>query len=309
MLDVCLLGTGGMMPLPYRRLTALMMRLNGKDLLIDCGEGTQVGIRAKGWSFHDIEVICLTHFHADHVSGLPGLLLSIGNSERTEPVTIIGPKGLERLVRALRTIAPELPFEIKLIEINGNSFTASIAGYRIEAYRVDHNVLCYGYSVYVDRQGKFDPEKAAANEVPMKLWSRLQKGAEIDFEGRHFTQDMILGPERKGLKVTYCTDSRPVKVIAEAAKGADLFICEGMYGEPGSEERAKEHKHMCYAEAARLAAQAQPSQLWLTHYSPSVAKPEEYIDEARKIFPNTHAARDLRSITLNFEDEGEEEVT
>jgi len=303
MLDVCLLGTGGMMPLPYRRLTSLMLRLNGKDLLIDCGEGTQVGIRAKGWSFHDIEVICLTHYHADHVSGLPGLLLSIGNSERTEPLTIIGPKGLERVVRAMRTIAPELPFEIKLIEINGNTFTTKIAGYRIEAYRVDHNVLCYGYSVYVDRQGRFDPDKAAANDVPMRLWSRLQKGAEIDFEGRHFTQDMILGPERKGLKVTYCTDSRPVKAISEAADGADLFICEGMYGEPGSEERAKEHKHMCYAEAAKLAAAAQPKELWLTHYSPAFVKPEEYIGEVRKVFPNAHAARDLRSVTLKFEDE------
>ncbi|MCR5684757.1 MAG: ribonuclease Z [Lachnospiraceae bacterium] len=303
MLDVCLLGTGGMMPLPYRRLTSLMLRLNGKDLLIDCGEGTQVGIRAKGWSFHDIGVICFTHYHADHVSGLPGLLLSIGNSERTEPITIIGPKGLERVVRALRTIAPELPFDIELVEIEGSNFTFNTAGYRIEAYRVDHNVLCYGYSVYVDRQGKFDPGKAAANDVPMRLWSRLQKGAEIDFEGRHFTQDMILGPARKGLKVTYCTDSRPVRAISEAAAGADLFICEGMYGEPGSEDRAREHKHMCYAEAARLAAAAQPKELWLTHYSPSLAKPEEFIGEVKNIFPNAYAAKDLRSMTLRFEDE------
>ena len=303
MLDVCLLGTGGMMPLPYRRLTALMLRLNGKGILIDCGEGTQVGIRAKGWSFHDIDVICITHFHADHVSGLPGLLLSIGNSERTEPVTIIGPKGLERVVRALRTIAPELPFDIELLEREGNTQTFEIAGCRIETFRVDHNVICYGYNVMIDRKGKFDPEKAAANNVPMKLWSRLQKGAEIDLDGVHYTSDMILGPERKGLKVTYCTDSRPVKVISEAAKDADLFICEGMYGEPGSEERAKEHKHMCYAEAARLAAAAQPKEMWLTHYSPATAKPEEFVDVARAIFPNTIAAKDLRSVSLQFEDE------
>ena len=303
MLDVCLLGTGGMMPLPYRRLTALMLRLNGKGILIDCGEGTQVGIRAKGWSFHDIDVICLTHFHADHVSGLPGLLLSIGNSERTEPVTIIGPKGLERVVRALRTIAPELPFDIELQEIEGASQEFEMAGCRIAAFKVDHNVLCYGYNVFVDRKGKFDPEKAAANNVPMKLWSRLQKGAQIDLDGIRYTSDMILGPERKGLKVTYCTDSRPVKVISEAAKDADLFICEGMYGEPGSEERAKEHKHMCYAEAAKLAAVAKPKEMWLTHYSPATAKPEEFIDVARQIFPNTYAAKDLRSVTLQFEDD------
>ena len=120
MLDVCLLGTGGMMPLPRRKLTSLMLRLNGHGLLIDCGEGTQVAIREQGWSFHDIDIICLTHFHADHVSGLPGLLLSIGNAERTEPVTIIGPKGLERTVDALRVIAPELPFKIECIEIEGS---------------------------------------------------------------------------------------------------------------------------------------------------------------------------------------------
>ena len=113
MLDVCLLGTGGMMPLPRRWLTALMTRYNGSSLLIDCGEGTQVAIKEKGWSFHPIDVICFTHYHADHISGLPGLLLTMGNAERTKPVLMIGPRGLERVVNALRTIAPELPFPIE----------------------------------------------------------------------------------------------------------------------------------------------------------------------------------------------------
>ena len=117
MLDVCLLGTSGMMPLPGRWLTALMTRLNGSSLLIDCGEGTQIAIKEKGWSFHSIDVICFTHYHGDHISGLPGLLLSMGNAERTEPVTVIGPKGLERVVNALRVIAPELPFEIRFVEL------------------------------------------------------------------------------------------------------------------------------------------------------------------------------------------------
>lgn len=303
MLDVCLLGTGGMMPLPNRRLTALMLRLNGRGLLIDCGEGTQVAIRAKGWSFHDIDVICFTHFHADHISGLPGLLLSIGNAERTEPVTLIGPKGLTRVAEALRTIAPELPFELNYIELEGTNQTIRQYEFRIESFKCNHNVVCYGYSIYVDRQGKFDPDKAAANEVPMKLWNKLQKGAEIDFEGRHFTPDMILGPERKGLKLTYCTDSRPIAAIAEAASGADIFICEGMYGEPGSEGRAKEHKHMNFAEAAKLADKAQPGELWLTHYSPALVKPEQFADYVNEIFPRTFVSRDLRSTTLKFDDE------
>lgn len=303
MLDVCLLGTGGMMPLPRRKLTSLMLRLNGHGLLIDCGEGTQVAIREQGWSFHDIDIICLTHFHADHVSGLPGLLLSIGNAERTEPVTIIGPKGLERTVDALRVIAPELPFKIECIEIEGSVWELTLFDFRIGAYKCNHNVLCYGYTIDVDRQGKFDPQKAKDNDVPMCLWSRLQKGAELDYEGRHFTQDMILGPARKGIKVAYFTDTRPVEAIVTAAENADLFICEGMYGEPGSEAKAREHKHMNFAEAAKLAAKAQPRELWLTHYSPSLIRPEEFIGAVREIFPNAYAAKDLKSTVIDFSEE------
>ncbi len=303
MLDVCLLGTGGMMPLPRRRLTSLMLRLNGKGLLIDCGEGTQVAIREQGWSFHDIDVICFTHYHADHISGLPGLLLSIGNAERTEPVRLIGPKGLIRTVEALRTIAPELPFPLEYTEIKEAAEEFSFCGYRIGCFKCNHNVLCYGYEINVDRQGRFDPAKAEANAVPMKLWSRLQKGAEIDFEGRHFTQDMILGPARKGIKLVYCTDTRPVEAIVNAAHEADLFICEGMYGEPGSEEKAREHKHMTFYEAARIAAKAQVGELWLTHYSPSLVWPEEYISAVREIFPNAYAAKDLRNTVIDFTEE------
>ena len=144
MLDVCLLGTGGMMPLPGRWLTALMTRFNGSSLLIDCGEGTQIAIREKGWSFHSIDIICFTHYHGDHISGLPGLLLSMGNAERTSPVVLIGPKGLERVVSALRVIAPELPFELKFIEIGGPKEVCVINGYEITAFRVNHNVPCDG---------------------------------------------------------------------------------------------------------------------------------------------------------------------
>lgn len=303
MLDVCLLGTGGMMPLPGRRLTALMTRLNGKGLLIDCGEGTQVAVRAQGWSFHDIDVICFTHFHADHISGLPGLLLSIGNAERTEPVTLIGPKGLTKVVTALRTIAPELPFELLFVELEEKVQTVEIAGYRIEAFKCNHNVVCYGYVINVDRAGRFDPKKAEENAVPMRIWSKLQKGAEVELDGKTYTQDMILGPSRKGLKVTYCTDTRPTELISQMAQGSDLFVCEGMYGEPGTEQKAKEHKHMNFTEAAKLAAAAKPKEMWLTHYSPSLIHPEEYLEHVRSIFPDTYTVKDRRSVTLVFEEE------
>jgi ribonuclease Z len=301
MLDVCLLGTSGMMPLPGRWLTSLITRLNGSSLLIDCGEGTQIAIKEKGWSFHPIDTICFTHFHGDHISGLPGLLLSMGNADHTEPVTIIGPKGLEKVVNSLRIIAPELPFEIKFIELSGAEERIEVNGYIIEAFRVNHNVTCYGYSILVPRAGRFYPEKAEENQVPRQIWSKLQKGLEIEFEGKQYTPDMVLGPERKGIKLTYCTDSRPIPAIAEHAKHADLFICEGMYGEKGKETKALEHKHMTFGEAAGLAKEAEVSQLWLTHYSPSLVNPEEFIKETRQIFKNTKAGKDKKSITLEFD--------
>lgn len=302
MLEICLLGTGGMMPLPHRWLTAMMARYNGSSILIDCGEGTQVALKQKGWSPKPIDVMCFTHFHADHISGLPGMLLTMGNAERTEPLTIIGPKGIAQVVEALRTIARELPFEIKYMEITEKNQTFEMDGYRIRAFRVNHNIICYGYTIEIDRAGKFDPAKAQANNIEMKYWSRLQKGEVIETENGTLTPDMILGPERKGLKVTYCTDTRPCENIVTHAAGSDLFICEGMYGEPDKLEKAKEHKHMTFYEAAQMAKAAEVQEMWLTHYSPSLPKPAEYIEEVRKIFPATVAAKDGRSVDLLFED-------
>ena len=301
MLEVCLLGTGGMMPLPNRWLTALMTRLNGSSLLIDCGEGTQVAIREKGWSFHDIDVICFTHYHGDHISGLPGLLLSMGNAERKEPVTLIGPKGLERVVGALRTIAPELPFALEFHELTEAEETIFTHGYEIEAYKVNHNVLCYGYSVVVRRGGRFFPEKAAENNVPQKYWNRLQKGETIEEDGICYTPDMVIGPPRKGIRLAYSTDTRPTKSMVAHAMDADLFICEGMYGEDDKLNKALEHKHMTFYEAAKLAKEANVKELWLTHYSPSLIRPEEFIPKTRKIFLATYAAKDGRSVVLEFD--------
>ena len=156
MLDVCLLGCGGMMPLPYRYLTSLLIRYNGSSILVDCGEGTQVALKKRGWSPKPIDYMLFTHYHADHISGLPGMLLTMGNAERTEPLTMIGPKGLERVVTALRAIAPELPFEIRFIELSGqeNRFEfPNLPDLHIDAFRVNHNVICYGYSFSLDRKG------------------------------------------------------------------------------------------------------------------------------------------------------------
>ncbi len=303
MWEVCLLGTSGMMPLPGRFLTSAMTRYNGSGLLIDCGEGTQVALRKRGFSCHDIDTILITHTHGDHVSGLPGLLLSMGNAERTDPVRIIGPKGTEAVVRSLCVIAPDLPFEVNFTELSEAREEFSLGEISVTAFRVSHNIICYGYALSVRRQGRFLPEKAAANKVPMAVWSRVQKGATVEYEGVTYTPDMILGPERKGLKITYCTDSRPTPSIVDAAAGSDLFICEGMYAEPGMEKKAKDHRHMTFYEAATMAKEAGVQEMWLTHYSPSLVRPETYADAVREIFPNTVVSRDGQFVDLMFTEE------
>ena len=303
MLDICLLGTGGMMPLPHRWLTSLMARYNGTSILIDCGEGTQIAMKEKGWSPKPIDIICFTHYHADHISGLPGMLLTMGNAERTEPLMLIGPKGLTKVVNSLRVIAPELPFEIRCMELTEAEQSISFDGFCIQAYRVNHNVLCYGYSIVVERIGKFDVAQAEKLNIPRNYWNRLQKGEIIETENGTFTPEQVLGAPRKGLKVAYCTDTRPTESIVHNAAGADLFICEGMYGEPEKQQKAREYKHMTFYEAAELARKADVKELWLTHYSPSLLRPEEYMRDVRKIFPNAIAAKDGRSVDLLFEED------
>ena len=303
MLDVSLLGTGGMMPLPYRWLTSLMLRYNGKSILIDCGEGTQIALREKGWSPNPIDIICFTHYHADHISGLPGMLLTMGNAERKEPLLLIGPRGLTKVVSALRTIAPELPFEIRYHELTEPAEDISLSGYQIHAFRVNHNVPCYGYSLSIPRKGKFDVARANGQQIPKRLWNRLQHGHTIEEDGRVYTPDMVLGPPRKGIKVTYCTDSRPTEGIVKAAQGSDLFICEGMYAEKEKQEKARQYKHMTFYEAAKLAKDAAVKELWLTHFSPSLVGAESYMPQVRQIFGASSLGFDGRAVELDFEEE------
>lgn len=231
---------------------------------------------------------------------MPGLLLTIGNAERTEPLLMVGPKRLEKVVNSLRVIAPELPFEIRFQELSEAEESFMWEDLRVDAFRVNHNVTCYGYSLSLPRTGKFSVDRARENEIPMKYWNGLQKGNTYEEDGHIYTPDMVLGPDRKGLKLTYCTDTRPTPLIEKYAAGSDLFICEGMYGEKEKEIKAIEHKHMMMQEAAAIAAKADVGEMWLTHYSPSMAKPAVFMDEIREIFPRTIAAKDRTTTTLKF---------
>lgn len=305
MFDVCLLGTGGMLPLPGRWLTSCIMRYKGTSLLIDCGEGTQITLRELGWSFKGIDYILFTHFHGDHISGLPGLLLTIGNCDRTEPVTLIGPRNLRKIVEGLLLIAPELPFPIQYRELSREDFGKEmvLGDMAVTPFAADHGVPCVGYGVEVKRLPKFDPEKARQQSIPLPYWHRLQNGETIAEGDRIYEPSMVLGEPRKGLKVAYCTDSRPKSSIIQGAAGADLFICEGMYGEPDKQEKAKDHKHMSYQEAARMAKEAGVKELWLTHFSPAMPNPREYLKEATNIFPHTKIGKDRKIREFKFEDE------
>lgn len=299
MLDVCLLGTGGMMPLPNRWLTALLIRYKGRKYLIDCGEGTQITLKMLGWGFKTIDAICFTHYHGDHVTGLAGLLLTIGNSGRTEPLTLIGPRGLQKVVRGLTIIAPELPFELKYVELSEEK-TIYEKELSIKAVPVEHTISCFAYVIELERRPKFNPEKAVELEIPIRFWNKLQSGETIRWNDNAYTPDMVLGDKRKGIKVAYCTDSRPTIGLTHSINKANLFVCEGMYGDEEDKAQAQKNKHMTFAEAAYLAKDAEVEELWLTHFSPALSEPDEYLSVATNIFSNTKIGKDRMVKNLSF---------
>ncbi|WP_425447291.1 ribonuclease Z [Dethiothermospora halolimnae] len=301
MLDICLLGTGGMMPLPTRYLTAMVARYKGRKLLIDCGEGTQVAMKELGWGYKTIDTICFTHYHGDHVTGLPGLLLTIGNSGREEPITIIGPQGLEEIIKGLLVIAPELPFELNLIELsNEESSTIQCGEIELHTLPVEHNVPCLAYNMEIKRNPKFNVKKAKKYQVPKKFWTELQMGNTVKENGKLYEPYMVQGKRRKGLKVSYCTDCRPNIKIPKFVQNSDLLICEGMYGEDEYFEQANKYKHMIYKEAAEIAKKGKVTELWLTHFSPAMSEPEKHIEYANRIFLNSIVGEDLMVKELRF---------
>ena len=302
MLDVCLLGCGGMLPLPKRFLTSLLIRYQGKGILIDCGESTQVALHLSGRSVKQIDHMLITHFHGDHVLGLPGLWMTMGNNGRIEPVHIWGNPGLKQIIDGLMVVCPQLPFEVICHDVTESDYQFAVNGLQVQAVPVEHRVPCLAYSITLPRVGKFDAARAKANHIPLQYWGALQKGEIIvDGDSTYYPSD-VLGEARRGLKITYATDCRPSAEIIALAQDSDLFVAEGLYGDGDKQQSAAEKGHMVYQEAAQMAKAANAGELWLTHYSPAMTEPEEYLHAAQEIFPNTKCGTNLLTAELRFQE-------
>ena len=301
MIDLCTLGTGGSMPMPDRALSSLYVRVNGRLLLVDCGEGTQTGVRKCGWGFSHVDAILITHFHADHCGGLPGFLLSIAKTPRTDPVHIYGPAGLKQVVEGLCVVCPPMPYPVILHELKGGD-TFEAIGLQVTCFPLHHSVPCLGYRFELRRAAAFDPEKARTLNVPLPLWRLLQQGETVAFDGRHIEPSQVTGEAREGLSFLLSTDTRPVPALIEQGRGTDLMILEGMYGGEEKRPQALKNRHMLFAEAADIARQAGTASLILTHFSPSIDEPEACLPAARAVFPETTCAYDGMCVTLRYHD-------
>ena len=307
MIDITLLGTSALIPLPDRALTALQLVCGGHSILFDCGEGTQSAARKAGVSLIRTDIIALTHFHGDHIFGLMGLLQTMNSMGRAEPLYLVGPKGLEKELAPVLALVGWTAYEIRLMELpeEGLVLEQLIRGWpdgaRLEAFATDHRVTSQGYVFTLPRAGKFMPEKAKALGIPTNQWRFLQKGEAVQVDGVTFGPEQVMGPPRKGLKVVFSGDTAACETLVRSAAGADLLICEATYGENEQAQLAVEHGHMNFAQAAQVAAKAEARELWLAHYSQMIEDPEAYLENAAAFFPATRCGFDGKRCTLQFE--------
>ncbi|MBN1799188.1 MAG: ribonuclease Z [Spirochaetales bacterium] len=302
--EVFILGTGGMMPLPHRALTSVLARRAGELFLFDCGEGTQVSLKKLNLRWKKITAILVSHTHADHVTGIPGMLMLTSQVDRSEPLYIIGPPKIKEYVEASMAILDMyINYEIIVKEVTKAGVVFKGDGYRINSFVLKHSKFCMGYSIEEDlRPGVFYPEKARLKNIPRgPLWSRLQAGETVRLEnGKSITPDEVMGPKRPGTKISFVTDTLPVPAIAQHVAHSDLLICEGMFSRELADS-ALEKKHLTAEQAAKIAKQAKAKRLALIHYSPRYTERDLKIllKEAQEIFPESILAYDLQSMQIN----------
>ncbi len=310
MIDFLVLGTGAMTPLPTRWLSSVIVRCNGQLTLFDCGEGTQIPLRRYGWGFKRIGAICLSHGHADHIAGLPGILISIANAVRTDPVVVYGPPGTRHMVEGLMRIVPPLCYPLTIEEISGASEPFELPGGMVgRVQEGQHRIPEVIYRVDVARGRRFDAEKAKTLGVPVGLWRALQSGKIARWPDGVANPEDVLGPERAGLSFAFVTDTRPLPAFPAFLKGVDLLICEGTYGDSADRQKAIQYRHMTYTDAANLALDSHAKCLLLTHFSPAMEDPKAFQLNAAGIFPNSIIAQSGLSITLSFADDQDDKAT
>lgn len=297
MMNVTLLGTGGTQPLPGRALAAACVTVGGSNLLLDCGEGTQTAARRFGISTFRMDAILLTHYHGDHIFGLPGLWQTMAAQGRTAPVVVAGPPGLSAVVRAFYAVSGPLPFELRLQELSGCRGSFEVPAGCVEAFPLRHRTPCCGYALYLPRAGRFDPVRARAAGIPVRYWSVLQGGQPAG----GFRPEQVMGPPRRGLKVVYGTDTRPCAALRRAAQDADLLMMDSTYADDADLPKARLYGHSTCREAGVLAAEAGVRRLWLTHYSAAVTDPAPGLCAARAAFPQAEAGEDGKRIALKFD--------
>lgn len=299
MINATLIGTGGMLPLPDRWLTGLWFEYKGRACLIDCGEGAQIAIKQHKLKLSHLDILLITHTHADHISGLPGLILSLGNCGKTDPLKIYGHTGITEIINQLLCICHGLPFEIEVHELSTDGISLfEWNEMMISSIPLDHSITCLGYSAVLNRKPVFDPNKARELGIDVKYWSLLHSGKSITVNGREITTKMVTGEKRSPIKLTYMTDTRYFSEMADFAKDSDILVCEGMYGSDEYIEKMNEKGHMVFSQAAKTAAASGSKRLWLTHYSPALTDLSEYEDSVKEIFPETTISADGESITL-----------
>ncbi len=309
MIDITLLGTSALVPLPDRALTAVALTCAGHTILFDCGEGTQAAARKAGVSLMKADLIALTHYHGDHIFGLPGLLQTMCCLNRTETLYITGPAGLKEELAPILKLAGWTSYEIVLLPFPEEGLRLeSLAKVwpteaKLTAFPTEHRVPSQGYCFTLDRAGKFMPEKAKALGVPMNQWGLLQKGQSVQAGETVISPDQVLGEPRKGLKFVFTGDTAACPALTNAAADADLLVSEATYGENEQGALAVDHGHMNFAQAASIAAQAKVKRLWLAHYSQMIEAPAAYLPNAAAFFPDAVCGEDGMRLSLRFENE------
>ena len=305
MIDLTLLGCGGNVPMPNRFLSSLFINYKGSKILIDCGEGTQVAMKKYNCGFKNIDLILITHLHGDHIIGLIGLLQTMGNSGKTDDLTIVGPIGIIDAIKAIKVLVEYLPYKVNIIENPKQTFSLEhdiLKDIDISTINLDHSTECIGYSLYFKRKPKFDREKAILNQVPQNLWKKLQENSSAIYKDKTYYADMVLGENRRGIKLSFITDTRPTFEIPEFIYESDLFICEGMYGDDLDISKAVKNKHMTFRESASLANAGNVDKLLLTHFSPSIENPKDFIQNATNLFEDTIIGEDGLTLKLSYKD-------